>query len=87
VQILGVSFDTIPDNAAFAKKFAFNFPLLCDTERAVGVAYGAADDATAQYAKRVSYLIGPDGRIKKTYPKVNAATHPEEILADILPPA
>jgi len=85
VQILGVSFDTIPDNAAFAKKFAFNFPLLSDTERAVGLAYGAADDAGTQYAKRISYLIGPDGRIQKAYPKVNAATHPEEILADIAP--
>ena len=83
MQIVGVSFDTIPDNAAFAKKFAFNFPLLCDTERTVGMAYGAADDASAQYAKRVSYLIGPDGRITKAYPKVNAAAHPEEILGDI----
>jgi peroxiredoxin Q/BCP len=86
VQILGVSFDTIPDNAAFAKKFAFNFPLLCDTARTVGMAYGAADDAGAQYAKRISYLIGPDGRIQKAYPKVNVAAHPEEILGDI-PPA
>src|SRR5688572_11206148 len=31
--ILGVSFDTEAENAAFAKKFHFDFPLLCDTER------------------------------------------------------
>jgi peroxiredoxin Q/BCP len=83
VQILGVSFDTVPDNAAFAQKFGFNFPLLCDTTRAIGLAYGAADDAHAQYAKRLSYLIGPDGKIRKAFPKVNAAAHPEEILADL----
>ncbi len=83
VQVLGISFDSVPDNAAFARKFGFNFPLLCDTSRTVGVAYGAADDAKAQYPKRVSYLIDPAGRIRKAYPKVNAAAHPEEILADL----
>jgi peroxiredoxin Q/BCP len=83
VQILGISFDTVPDNAAFAKKFEFNFPLLCDTTRAVGLAYGACDDSKATTARRISYLIGPDGRVKKAYPKVNAAAHPEEILKDL----
>lgn len=73
----------MPDNAAFAQKFGFDFPLLCDTTREVGLKYGAADDATAQYPKRLSYLIGADGRIRKAYPKVNAAAHPEEILADL----
>jgi len=83
VQVLGISFDTVPDNAAFAQKFAFNFPLLSDTTRAVGLQYGAADDVKAQYAKRISYLIGPDGRVRKAFPKVNAAAHPEEILAEL----
>ena len=70
-------------NAKFAKKFEFNFPLLCDVDRKVGLAYGAADDATAGSAKRISYLIGRDGKIRKAYPKVNAAAHPEEILKDL----
>ena len=83
MQILGISFDTVPDNAAFAQRFSFAFPLLSDTTRAVGLQYGAADDARAQYAKRISYLIGPDGRVRKAFPKVNAATHPEEILAEL----
>ena len=83
MQILGISFDTVPDNAAFAQKFAFNFPLLSDTTRSVGLQYGAADDEKAQYAKRISYLIGPDGRVRKAFPKVNAAAHPEEILAEL----
>ena len=83
MQVLGISFDTVPDNAAFAQKFAFNFPLLSDTTRAVGLQYGAADDVKSQYAKRISYLIGPDGRVRKAFPKVNAAAHPEEILAEL----
>lgn len=71
------------DNAAFASKFAFDFPLLCDTTRAVGLAYGACDDPSAGYARRISFLIGPDGVVRKTYPKVNAAAQPEEVLADV----
>lgn len=71
------------ENAAFAQKFQFNFPCLCDTTRSIGLAYGACDDAGADHAKRITYLIGPDGRVKKAYPKVNAAAHPEEILKDL----
>ena len=71
------------DNAAFARKFGFGFPLLCDTTRAVGMAYGACEEPTAGAARRVSYLIGPDGKVRKVYPKVNAAAHPEEVLKDL----
>jgi peroxiredoxin Q/BCP len=78
-----VSFDSVEKNAAFARKFGFGFPLLCDTDRTLGLAYGAADDAKAGSAKRISYLIGPDGKIRKAYPKVNAAAHPEEVLKDL----
>jgi thioredoxin-dependent peroxiredoxin len=81
--VLGVSFDDEPANAAFAKKFRFNFPLLCDTQREIGLAYGACDDAGARSAKRISYLIGPDGRIKKAYPKVDAAQHAQQLLKEL----
>ena len=82
MEILGASFDTVEDNAAFAKKFNYTFPLLCDTDRKIGLAYGACDDAKAGSAKRISYLIGPDGKIKKAYGTVKPAEHPTEVLAD-----
>ena len=83
MQILGASFDSVEKNAKFARKFEFNFPLLCDVDRRIGIAYGAAEDPKAGSAKRISYLIGRDGKIRKAYPKVNAAAHPEEILKDL----
>jgi peroxiredoxin Q/BCP len=83
VQVLGVSFDTVEDNRAFAEKYKFNFPLLCDTKREIGVAYGACDDAKAKTAKRISYLIGKDGAIRKAYPKVNAAEHANDVMSDL----
>lgn len=81
--ILGASFDDEAANAAFAKKFGFPFPLLCDTDRAIGLAYGACADATAGYAKRISYLIDEQGNVAKVYAKVQPADHPDEVLRDV----
>jgi peroxiredoxin Q/BCP len=79
-QILGVSFDTPEENKAFAEKFHFTFPLLCDTDRSIGLAYGAATSADDQYAKRIAYVIDEEGKIAQVNPKVDAATYPAEQL-------
>lgn len=69
------------DNAAFAAKFHYPFPLLCDTDRKVGMTYGACDSPDAEYAARITYVIDPGGKISRVYEKVNASKHPEELLA------
>ena len=79
--MLGISFDTQAENKAFAEKFGYPFPLLCDTRRELGMAYGACDSAKDEYAKRITYVIGPDGKITHSYPKVSAGVHPGELLA------
>ena len=78
-----MSFDSPEQNAAFARKYKFNFPLLCDVDRKVGVAYGAADDAKSGNARRIGVIIGPDGKIKEYLPKVSAATFPQEALGKV----
>jgi peroxiredoxin Q/BCP len=78
-----VSFDSPEENAAFARKYKFNFPLLCDLDRKVGLAYGAADDAKSGNARRIGVIIGPDGKIKEYLPKVSAANFPQEALGKI----
>lgn len=78
--ILGVSFDQAHENHAFAKKFDFNFPLLCDVDRKMGIAYGATDPREAGGAKRIGVVIGPDGKVKQWLPKVDAKTFPEDAL-------
>jgi len=65
VQVFGVSFDSTLENRAFAEKCDFNYPLLCDTDRAMGLAYGACDQAGAKYAARHTFVIGPDGIIEQ----------------------
>ena len=83
LEVLGISFDSVEDNRAFAEKFAFPFRLLCDVDRSVGMAYGAADSPDAGYAKRISYVIGEDGRILLAYPKVDPKAHLDRVLGDL----
>jgi len=73
----------VAENAAFAKKFEFPFPLLCDVTRSIGMAYGSADGPKAEYASRITYVIGPDGRIAQAHAKVSPKSHPKQILASL----
>lgn len=82
-MILGSSFDPVVANCAFAEKFDFPFKLLSDVDKSIGIAYGAAENAEIATPRRISYLIGPDGLIKRTYPKVRPPDHPAEVLADL----
>ena len=81
-MILGVSFDTPADNKKFAEKFHFNFPLICDTDRKIGTAYGANVDP-AKGAQRVGVVIAPDGKIKKWHERVDARAWPAEVIKTI----
>ncbi len=83
LEVLGISFDSVEENRAFAEKFDFPFKLLCDVDRKVGLAYGAADSKDAGYAKRISYLIDGEGRIQLAYPNVKPDEHLDQILADL----
>lgn len=47
------------------------------------MAYGACDSPTASSARRISYLIGPDGRVARAYAKVSPQEHAAEVLADL----
>ena len=84
IVVVGVSFDPVEDNSAFAKRFEFPFALLCDTDRKVGLTYGACDNPKAPYAERISYLIDEQGRILRVYPQVDPRIHAAEVLADLL---
>ena len=65
-------------NKSFAEKFSFPYPLLCDTDHALGKAYGAGDSG---YPSRMTYVIDESGIIAHTFPQVNTRTHAEDVLA------
>ena len=74
-----MSFDSAADNKAFAEKFNFNFPLICDTDRKIGTAYGANLDP-AKGAARVGVVIDANGKIKEWHEKVDARAWPAAVV-------
>jgi peroxiredoxin Q/BCP len=85
-EILGISFDTPEENKEFAEAQSFPYRLLSDPDKAVGEAYGAKkgpDEQWPMVAKRLSFLIDPEGRVAKTYEVSDVAAHPEQVLEDI----
>ena len=78
-----MSFDTVEKNKKFVDKFGFNYTLLCDVDRKLGLAYGATDDAKAKSPRRVSFLIAPDGKIKFVWDRVDTKTHWQAVLDQI----
>jgi peroxiredoxin Q/BCP len=62
VEVIGVSFDSADSHKQFIAKYNLNFTLLADTEGKIADLYGVKMDGR-NMAKRVSFLIGLDGKI------------------------
>lgn len=84
IAIAGVSLDDVESHQAFAEKYSLPFPLLADTDHAVAKAYGVLTSmGPLKFAKRETFVIGPDGKVLKHYGKVNPDEHSAEVLADV----
>ena len=81
IQIFGVSLDNENDNKAFAEKFSFPYPLLCDVDREVALSYQAVSSKEDQYAARISYVIGEDGKILESIENVDTTNHSNDLCS------
>ena len=87
--ILGVSTQDETSHQKFFTKYKLNFPLLADTDRSVGKAYGAiggggflsAAKAIVGIADRVIFIIDAKGKITHVLDAVDTKNHAEEVLA------
>jgi peroxiredoxin Q/BCP len=79
--VIGVSRDSVAKHAAFAKEHSLPFPLLADEDGAICKAYGVG--STFGLASRVTYLVGRDGKVARTWPEVDPAVHAEQVLAAV----
>ncbi len=86
VVVLGVSPDSPESHEKFRTKYRLPFRLLSDPDRKVMTKYGAFGEKL-MYGKKVTGVIrstvwiGPDGRVKKHWPKVaKAEAHPQQVL-------
>jgi thioredoxin-dependent peroxiredoxin len=86
--VLGVSIDPVKSHDKFAGKYRLPFTLLADEDKKIVRAYGVWGEKTFMGRKyqgthRVTFLIGPDGCIKKIWPQVKPGEHAEEVLASL----
>jgi peroxiredoxin Q/BCP len=85
-RVIGVSPDSVEDVKKFTDKFGLGFTLLADADHAVAESYGTWVEKS-MYGKhywgvqRATFLIDPDGRIAKIFPKVSPKTHDDVVLA------
>jgi peroxiredoxin Q/BCP len=86
--ILGISKDSIARHKKFAEKYQLPFPLLSDESGDICEKYEVWQKKSL-YGKsfmgivRSTYIIDPDGKIVKVYPKVKVKLHAEELLNDL----
>jgi thioredoxin-dependent peroxiredoxin len=80
VEVIGVSFDNGDSHQKFIAKYHLNFPLLADNDGKIADTYGVRMTGRSM-AKRVSFLIGLDGKIVHVTDSPNADTHLTEMKA------
>jgi peroxiredoxin Q/BCP len=78
VEVIGVSFDNAESHKSFIAKHSLNFSLLADTEGKIAEAYGVRMPDKAR-ARRVSFLIGKDGKILHITDSPDADKHLTEM--------
>ena len=83
VQVIGVSFDSSDSHLQFIAKHSLNFPLLADTDGKIADAFGVRI-VGKNMARRVSFLIGLDGKIAHVTDAGNPDVHLSEMKAAIV---
>lgn len=84
-EIFGISRDSLDSHAKFREKEGLTFDLLSDIDGDVTERYGVWKEKT-MYGKshmgieRTTFVIGPDGRIARVFPKVKVEGHAGEVL-------
>jgi thioredoxin-dependent peroxiredoxin len=85
IAVVGVSEDDVSSHKDFCNKFSFTIDLLADPEHklltAAGV--GQSEYKGTMYWNRTSFVIDPNGTLKKVYERVNPEGHERVLLNDI----
>ena len=84
-RVVGVSPDAVTAQRKFADKYGLDFTLLADEDHRVADLYGVWGEKkrygkTYMGVQRATFLIDPDGKIPKVFPKVSPKTHDEVVL-------
>jgi peroxiredoxin Q/BCP len=80
IMVFGVSRDTAESHAEFAKRHHLPFPLIADQDGYIARSYGVGSNIIG-LTRRVTFLVGPDGRVLRVWPDVDPGVHADEVLA------
>jgi len=80
--VVGVSADKPETQRKFIDKFGLTFPMVPDPDKVVIDAFGARE-VLGLSAKRKTFLIDPEGRIARVWPKVKVEGHGDEVVETI----
>jgi thioredoxin-dependent peroxiredoxin len=81
ITVFAVSRDSDASHKEFREHYHLPFPMVADTSGAVQKAYGVPSIAPAiDIASRVTFLVGPDGKIARVWPKVDPVVNAKEVL-------
>jgi len=84
-RVIGVSPDPVAAVRKFADKYDLGFTLLADEDHTVADAYGTWGEKsmygkTYMGVQRATFIIDPEGKIAKVFPKVSPKTHDHVVL-------
>jgi thioredoxin-dependent peroxiredoxin len=80
--ILGVSVQDEKSHQAFCAKESLTFKLLADTKKEVSEKYDSVMNlGVAKLSSRHTFLIGPDGTVRRVWTSVDVNKHSDEVLA------
>ena len=82
VQIVGVGFQEPDVNAAWAEAEGFQYEIWTDTNRELGIYYGAASSPSSNFPNRITRLLDENGSLLLEYNDVNFGTNPRLVLED-----
>jgi peroxiredoxin Q/BCP len=80
LRVIGVSSDSNERHRAFAAEHGLPFPLVADEEHVWSQAFGVGTFAGLD--SRVSFLLGPDNKVRKVYEDVDPGVHADQVLRD-----
>jgi peroxiredoxin Q/BCP len=83
IAVVGVSEDDVASHKSFCNKFGFTIDLLADPthELLTAAGVGQSEYKGTMYWNRTTFVIDPDGKLRRTYLKVQPDGH-ERLLLD-----
>ncbi|GAA1761210.1 peroxiredoxin [Nocardioides hankookensis] len=80
--IVGISRDDVATQKRFDDEYGLGYPVLSDQDGAVAAAYGLKRRMPGLPAKRVTFVVAPDGRVvEEIASELNMNVHADKALA------